>query len=76
LGGTPSDGLASFVYKGLNLRETAERLQFLSKGAQWTVRRMRNILPRIPDADAASALKKMLIAHVRTSETYELLIRS
>jgi hypothetical protein len=37
---------------------------------------MRNVLPRIPDAVAASALKKMLIAHVRTSETYEMLIRS
>jgi hypothetical protein len=76
LGGTPSDRLASFVYKGLDLREAADRLDFLSKGTQWTARRMRNMIPRVTDAGAASALKKMLIAHVRTSETYELLIRS
>jgi 5-formyltetrahydrofolate cyclo-ligase len=75
LGGTPSDRLASFVYKGLDFREAADRLGFLSKGTRWTVRRMRNILPRIPDPVAASALKKMLIAHVRTSETYEMLVR-
>ncbi|MGE5522636.1 MAG: 5-formyltetrahydrofolate cyclo-ligase [Rhodospirillaceae bacterium] len=76
LGGVPSGKTATFVYKGLDLDDAGDRLGFLSRGQQWTVRRIRTLLPRIADPTVLAVLKRLLISEVRAAETYETLMHT
>lgn len=70
----PSLETGAFLDKALAVQGKAERLEYLNRGQEWVVRKIREALSLAPDAHAADALQKMLESHVRNIRDCERLI--
>lgn len=65
LGGDPSPRMGAFHAKAMEIEDLEARLVFLNRGQGWVVRKLREMLPRIPDDDALYVdLAHMLSSHV------------
>ncbi len=65
LGGTPSLATGAFYEKLLAIQEPDRRLDLLSRGQGWVVRKIRDALPRIADGALHHDLSEMLDVHER-----------
>jgi 5-formyltetrahydrofolate cyclo-ligase len=65
LGGTPTLATGAFYEKLLATKEPDRRLDLLSRGQAWVVRKIREALPRIADDALHRGLKEMLEVHER-----------
>jgi hemoglobin len=63
LGGKPSAKLGAFYGKAMAIADLAERTRFLNRGQGWVVRKLRELLPSVTDADMRDDLVEMLEAH-------------
>ncbi len=63
LGETPSPKVGAFHDKAMAIPDLAARLVFLNRGQGWVVRKVREMLPRVPDDQLKSDLTGMLRAH-------------
>jgi len=65
LGGVASKATGAFVDKALAVSGDAPRLDFLNRGQGWVVKRLRETLPKIADAQLHADLADMLAVHER-----------
>jgi hypothetical protein len=63
LGGKPSAKLGAFYGKAMAIPDLAERTRFLNRGQGWVVRKLRELMPVVADADMRDDLVEMLEAH-------------
>ena len=71
LGGTPSTRTGEFYDKLVALDGTAERVDFLNRGQNWVVRKLRDGLQRIGDDSLHRDLTNMLDVHVQNIQRCE-----
>ena len=64
LGGTASPRMGAFHAKAMEIEDLKERLAFLNRGQGWVVRKLREMMPRIPDDALYVDLAHMLSSHV------------
>ena len=64
LGGVASHDTGAFVQKTLAIDGLAARLQFVNKGQAWVVRKIEEVLPRVPDEVARAMLDDMRQSHI------------
>jgi hypothetical protein len=64
LGGTASARMGAFHAKAMEIEDLEARLVFLNRGQGWVVRKLREMLPRIPDDALYVDLAHMLSSHV------------
>jgi len=65
LGGVPSTATGAFYDKLLAIDDMRQRLDFLDRGQGWVVRKLREALPGITDAELRDDLADMLEIHER-----------
>lgn len=65
LAGEPSKRVGAFHEKAMAIAEIPARLAFLNRGQGWVVRKLREMLPRIADAEIHRDLTEMLECHER-----------
>ena len=65
LGGVASKATGAFVDKALAVSGDAPRLDFLNRGQGWIVKRLKEALPKIADAQLHADLADMLDVHER-----------
>ena len=63
LDGKPSAKLGAFHSKAMAIADLGERTRFLNRGQAWVVRKLRELLPQVGDADMRDDLIEMLEAH-------------
>jgi nitronate monooxygenase len=63
LEGEPSEKTGQFYEKVIAIPENGERLALVNRGQDWVVRKLREAIPRIEDAQLAGDLRVMLISH-------------
>jgi hypothetical protein len=64
LGGTASPRMGAFHGKAMEIEDLKARLVFLNRGQGWVVRKLREMMPRIPDDALYVDLAHMLSSHV------------
>jgi hypothetical protein len=64
LGGTASPRMGAFHAKAMEIEDLKARLVFLNRGQGWVVRKLREMLPRVPDDALYVDLAHMLSSHV------------
>ena len=64
LGGTASPRMGAFHAKAMEIEDLKARLVFLNRGQGWVVRKLREMIPRIPDDALYVDLAHMLSSHV------------
>lgn len=74
LGGEPSSRTGAFYDKLAAVENPRARLDLLNRGQGWVVRRLRDALPRIADAELRTDLQEMLATHVANIESCNALI--
>jgi len=65
LGGVPSAATGAFYDKLLAIEDMRQRLDFLDRGQDWVVRKLREALPGIADTELRDDLADMLDTHER-----------
>lgn len=63
LGAAPSAETGAFHGKAMAIVDLQERLSFLNRGQGWVVKRLREILPRLPEGSLCAELREMLESH-------------
>lgn len=63
LGGTPSRKTGAFLEKAMAIEDIDERLNFLNRGQEWVVKKLRHLLPRVLDGSLHGQLREMLESH-------------
>lgn len=63
LDGAPSDKTGQFYEKVMAVPDLGGRLALVNRGQEWVVRKLRDAIPRIADAELASDLTIMLMSH-------------
>lgn len=63
LGGQPSPNTGAFHGKAMAIADLGERMAFINRGQGWVVKKLREILPRVRDADLHASLSEMLKSH-------------
>ncbi|MGE0666191.1 MAG: nitronate monooxygenase [Sphingomonadales bacterium] len=63
LGGTPSRKTGAFLEKAMAIGDINERLNFLIRGQEWVVKKLRHQLPRVLDGSLHGQLREMLDSH-------------
>ena len=63
LGVTPSSNTGAFYEKAMAIGDARERLAFLNRGQGWVVRKLRDLLPRVPHEGLRGDLSGMLQSH-------------
>jgi len=63
LEGEPSEKTGQFYEKVIAIPENTERLALVNRGQDWVVRKLREAIPRIADAQLAGDLTVMLTSH-------------
>lgn len=61
----PTSATGTFYDKLVAMNDYVEQLGFLNRGQCWVVRKLRETLPRVRDAELAGDLRHMLDVHVR-----------
>ena len=64
LGGTASPRMGAFYEKAMAIDDVAERITFLNRGQGWVVRKLRELIPKVEDAQLSADLHQMLSSHV------------
>jgi len=64
LGAEPSDRVGDFYERAMAIEGFEARLAFVNRGQGWVVRKLREILPGVPDGELRATLQAMLDAHV------------
>lgn len=64
LGGDASPRMGDFHARAMEIEDLEARLAFLNRGQGWVVRKLREMLPRIPDDALYVDLAHMLSSHV------------
>ncbi|MGE3771281.1 MAG: 5-formyltetrahydrofolate cyclo-ligase [Gammaproteobacteria bacterium] len=64
----PTQVTGSFYDKLVAMDDYLQQLAFLNRGQCWVVRKLREALPRVRDAELAGDLRHMLDVHVRNIE--------
>jgi len=64
LGGAASPRMGAFHAKAMEIEDLKARLVFLNRGQGWVVRKLREMMPRIPDDALYVDLAHMLSSHV------------
>jgi hypothetical protein len=59
----PSATIGTFYGKAMAIVDLGERIVFLIRGQGWAVRKLREILPRVRDAQLHADLTRMLRSH-------------
>lgn len=62
-GGVPSDRVGAFHAKAMAIADLGARVDVLSRGQEWMVRRLQQLLPRVRDDRLHADLNEMLRAH-------------
>jgi len=63
LDGTPGDKTGQFYEKVMAVPDLGGRLALVNRGQEWVVRKLRDAIPRIADAQLADDLTIMLTSH-------------
>jgi nitronate monooxygenase len=63
LGGTASPRMGAFYEKAMAIDDIAERITFLNRGQGWVVRKLRELIPKVEDAQLSADLHQMLSSH-------------
>jgi nitronate monooxygenase len=63
LNGTPSDKTGTFYEKVIAIPDDKARLALVNRGQGWVVKKLREALPRIADAQLTGDLSVMLTSH-------------
>jgi len=63
LGAEPSPNVGAFYGKAMAIGDLRERVLFLNRGQGWVVRKLRELLPRVRDAELHRELADMLRSH-------------
>ncbi|MES2256618.1 MAG: DUF6306 domain-containing protein [Pseudomonadota bacterium] len=63
LDGQPSEKTGQFYGKAIAIPDDGERLALVNRGQDWVVRKLRDAIPRIADAQLAGELAVMLTSH-------------
>jgi nitronate monooxygenase len=63
LGGTASPRMGAFYEKAMAIDDVAERITFLNRGQGWVVRKLRELIPKVEDAQLSADLHQMLSSH-------------
>jgi len=63
LDGTPSDKTGQFYEKVMAVPDLGGRLALVNRGQEWVVRKLRDAIPRIAEAQLADDLTIMLTSH-------------
>jgi hypothetical protein len=61
--GEPSDKTGQFYEKVMAIQGASERLALVNRGQDWVVRKLREAIPRIQDAQLAGDLTVMPVSH-------------
>jgi tellurite resistance-related uncharacterized protein len=64
LHGTASPRMGAFYDKAMAIDDLAMRIGFINRGQGWVVRKLREMLPRVRDAELYADLTHMLTSHV------------
>lgn len=68
LGGTPSEKKGDFAEKVMALQDLVERLQLLSRGQRWVVKRIDALLEMGLDQETQNFLEEMRLVHLLNIE--------
>jgi nitronate monooxygenase len=60
---TPSTRTGDFFAKTMGIEGLAARLAFLDRGQEWVARRLRHLIPRLPEGLLQEELSEMLSSH-------------
>ena len=63
LGGIPSPSVGKFFDKFVEIDGLRSRLEFLNRGQEWVIRRLREDIPKVADEPLRSDLTEMLKVH-------------
>lgn len=63
VGGMPSSKVGDFHGKAMAIADLGERVTFLNRGQGWVVRKLRDLLARLPDGALRADLTEMLRSH-------------
>ena len=64
LDGVASPSMGAFYDKAMAIEDLGARIGFLNRGQGWVVRKLREMIPRVQDAELYADLTHMLTSHV------------
>jgi hypothetical protein len=64
LDGAASPRMGAFYDKAMAIDDLATRIGFVNRGQGWVIRKLREMIPRVQDAELYADLTHMLTSHV------------